>query len=81
MCRLGRAKNQASAPVRSLEASVPPCLEGRRHSVPIDPGLDPEIVGIAEELFGAETVDPFYSQTVDYEGRPVSFPYTQIHYD
>ncbi len=29
--------------------------------------LDPEIVGIAENLFGAETVDPFYS------GRPVSF--------
>jgi putative ABC transport system permease protein len=35
--------------------------------------LDPEVVAIAEELFGAETVDPFYSQTVDYEGRPVSF--------
>ena len=43
-----------------------------------DPGvwvgrLDPEIVGIAEELFGAEAVDPFYSQTIEYQGRPVSF--------
>ncbi len=35
--------------------------------------LDPEIVTIAEELFGAETVDPFYSQTVEHRGRPVSF--------
>jgi putative ABC transport system permease protein len=35
--------------------------------------LDPEIVIIAEELFGPETVDPFYSQTVSYRGRPVSF--------
>ena len=35
--------------------------------------LDPEIVGIAEELFGAETVDPFYSQTIEFRGRPVSF--------
>ncbi len=35
--------------------------------------LDSEVVGIAEEIFGAETVDPFYSQTIDYEGRPVSF--------
>ena len=35
--------------------------------------LDPEIVGIAEDLFGAETVDPFYSQTIEYRGRPVSF--------
>lgn len=35
--------------------------------------LDPEIVGIAEDLFGAEAVDPFYSQTIEYRGRPVSF--------
>jgi len=35
--------------------------------------LDPEIVAVAEELFGAETVDPFYSQTVEYRGRPLSF--------
>jgi len=34
--------------------------------------LDPEIVAIAEDLFGAETVDPFYSQIVEYRGRPVS---------
>ncbi len=35
--------------------------------------LDPEIVAIAEDLFGAETVDPFYSQTIEYRSRPVSF--------
>jgi putative ABC transport system permease protein len=35
--------------------------------------LDPEIVAIAEELFGADSVDPFYSETISYEGRPVSF--------
>ena len=35
--------------------------------------LDPEIVSIAEELFGAEAVDPFYSTTIEYQGRPVSF--------
>jgi putative ABC transport system permease protein len=35
--------------------------------------LDPEIVTVAEELFGAETVDPFYSQTISYQDRPVSF--------
>ena len=35
--------------------------------------LDPEIVTIAEELFGPESVDPFYSETVAYRGRPVSF--------
>ena len=35
--------------------------------------LDPEIVAIANELFGAETVDPFYSQTIEFQGRPVSF--------
>jgi putative ABC transport system permease protein len=35
--------------------------------------LDPEIVTIAEQLFGPETVDPFYSQTISYRGRPVSF--------
>ncbi len=35
--------------------------------------LDPEVVVIAEELFGPETVDPFYSVTVEYEGRPVAF--------
>jgi len=34
--------------------------------------LDPEVVTIAEELFGAETVDPFYSEIIDYRGRPVS---------
>ena len=35
--------------------------------------LDPEVVVIAEGLFGAEAVDPFYSVTVEYEGRPVAF--------
>jgi putative ABC transport system permease protein len=35
--------------------------------------LDPEVVVIAEELFGAEAVDPFYSVRIPYEGRPVSF--------
>jgi putative ABC transport system permease protein len=35
--------------------------------------LDPEIVTIAEKLFGADAVDPFYSETISYEGRPVSF--------
>ena len=35
--------------------------------------LDPEIVTIAEELFGADAVDPFYAETISYEGRPVSF--------
>jgi putative ABC transport system permease protein len=35
--------------------------------------LDPEVVTIAEELFGPEAVDPFYSETVAYRGRPVSF--------
>ncbi|MEE4270328.1 MAG: FtsX-like permease family protein [Thermoanaerobaculales bacterium] len=35
--------------------------------------LDPEVVTIAEDLFGAETVDPFYSETIEYRGRPVSF--------
>ncbi|MGD8439461.1 MAG: FtsX-like permease family protein [Holophagae bacterium] len=35
--------------------------------------LDPEVVTIAERLFGAESVDPFYSQIVEYQGRPVSF--------
>lgn len=35
--------------------------------------LDPEIVSIAESLFGAEAVDPFYSVVIDYQGRPVSF--------
>jgi putative ABC transport system permease protein len=35
--------------------------------------LDPGVVSIAEELFGADTVDPFYSQTIEYGGRPVSF--------
>ena len=34
--------------------------------------LDPEIVTIAEQLFGADAVDPFYSQIVEYRGRPVS---------
>ena len=35
--------------------------------------LDPEIVTIAEGLFGADAVDPFYSVVIDYRGRPVSF--------
>ena len=35
--------------------------------------LDPEIVTIAEGLFGAGAVDPFYAETISYEGRPVSF--------
>jgi putative ABC transport system permease protein len=35
--------------------------------------LDPEIVDMAESLFGPEVVDPFYSVVVEYEGRPVSF--------
>lgn len=35
--------------------------------------LDPEVVTVAERLFGAEVVDPFYSVMVSYEGRPVSF--------
>jgi len=35
--------------------------------------LDPEIVTIAEELFGADAVDPFYAEMISYEGRPVSF--------
>ena len=35
--------------------------------------LDPEVVDIAEDLFGPEAVDPFYSVTVEYEGRPVAF--------
>jgi putative ABC transport system permease protein len=35
--------------------------------------LDPEIVTIAEELFGADAVDPFYAETISYEDRPLSF--------
>jgi putative ABC transport system permease protein len=35
--------------------------------------LDPEIVTVAESLFGPQAVDPFYSVVVEYEGRPVSF--------
>jgi putative ABC transport system permease protein len=35
--------------------------------------LDPQVVSIAEELFGTDSVDPFYSVTISYEGRPVSF--------
>jgi putative ABC transport system permease protein len=35
--------------------------------------LDPEIVRVAEDLFGAEAVDPFYSTDIEYRGRPVSF--------
>jgi putative ABC transport system permease protein len=35
--------------------------------------LDPEVVDIAVRLFGADAVDPFYSITVEYEGRPVAF--------
>jgi putative ABC transport system permease protein len=35
--------------------------------------LDPEIVWVAEDLFGPEAVDPFYSTDIEYRGRPVSF--------
>lgn len=35
--------------------------------------LDPELVEVAERLFGADRVDPFYSVTIQYRGRPVSF--------
>jgi len=35
--------------------------------------LDPEVVAIAEDLFGPAAVDPFYSVNVEYEGRPVAF--------
>jgi putative ABC transport system permease protein len=35
-------------------------------------GLDPEIVRIAENLFGPGVVEPFYSETIAYQGRPVS---------
>lgn len=35
--------------------------------------LDPEVVRIAERIFGPGAVDPFYSETVEYQGRPVSF--------
>ena len=35
--------------------------------------LDPGVVGLAEELFGAEAVDPFYSVNIEYRGRPVAF--------
>ncbi len=34
--------------------------------------LDPEVVRIAEELFGPAAVDPFYSIDITYRGRPVS---------
>ena len=35
--------------------------------------LDPEVVAVAEAIFGPEVVDPFYSVNVEYEGRPVAF--------
>ncbi len=35
--------------------------------------LDPEVVVLAEGLFGRAAVDPFYSVNVEYEGRPVAF--------
>jgi putative ABC transport system permease protein len=35
--------------------------------------LDPEIVELATGLFGAETVDPFYSADISYRGRPIAF--------
>jgi putative ABC transport system permease protein len=34
--------------------------------------LDPEVVRIAERLFGGATVDPFYTTTVTVDGRPVT---------
>jgi putative ABC transport system permease protein len=34
--------------------------------------LDPEVVEIAERLFGAGAVDPFYTIDVEYQGRPVT---------
>ena len=34
--------------------------------------LDPEIVGLAVGMFGADAVDPFYSIDITYRGRPVS---------
>jgi putative ABC transport system permease protein len=33
--------------------------------------LDPEVVAIAEQLFGAEAVDPFVSVPAEYLGRPI----------
>ncbi len=35
--------------------------------------LDPEIVAVAERLFGPEVVDPFYTVVIEHEGRPLSF--------
>jgi len=35
--------------------------------------LDPEVVLIAEKLFGRAAVDPFYTATVTVEGMPVTF--------
>jgi putative ABC transport system permease protein len=35
-------------------------------------GIDPELVAVAEQLFGAETVDPFYTIDLEYRGRPVT---------
>jgi putative ABC transport system permease protein len=35
--------------------------------------LDPEIVTLAEELFGGGTVDPFYQVDIVYRGRSVGF--------
>jgi putative ABC transport system permease protein len=34
--------------------------------------LDPEVVAIAERLFGAGVVDPFYTVDIEYQGRPVT---------
>jgi putative ABC transport system permease protein len=35
-------------------------------------GLDPELIDLAEQLFGAETVDPFYAIDISFRGRPVT---------
>ncbi len=34
--------------------------------------LDPAIVDLAEDLFGADAVDPFYSVDITFRGRPVT---------
>jgi putative ABC transport system permease protein len=40
--------------------------------------LDPEIVRIAVDLFGWDAVDPFYSETAFYQGKPVSLSAGEI---
>jgi putative ABC transport system permease protein len=35
--------------------------------------LDPEVVAIAESVFGRDTVDPFHATTVEVAGMPVTF--------